>query len=193
MVMVFQMKRKNASSIYQSFFAALGLTVPGPRICLSFVLLFGMFLMVRNVANAQVPQLEKDDLSFSYVLAKRGCTQEDAPALEIYFNQNPYTGVGDATPPYIHFEISSSPSETIKSLSFELGPMRRDLKKQGRIIRAEFVESIHSSVWLTGVIVLDEAVPGGHISGHYNVATPKGQHFKNIFRTEYTVHTAVCG
>src|SRR5882724_8500580 len=101
MVMVSRMKRKNASSIYQVCFAALGLTVPGPRICLSFAFLFGMFVMVRNVANTQVPQPKKetDDPSFSYVLAKRGCTQEDAPALEIYFNQNPYTGVGDATPP----------------------------------------------------------------------------------------------
>jgi len=154
-----------------------------------------MFVVIESAVYAQAPLSEKkkDDLPFSYVLAKRGCTQEDAPALEIYFSRTPYTGVDDPAPPYIRVEISSSPSETIKSFSVEVSPMRRDLKKQGRIARAEFVESAHSSAWLTGVIVLDEAVPGGHLFGRYDVATIGGRHFKNGFRTVYAIHPVVCG
>src|SRR5882757_2125057 len=121
-VMAFQMKRKSAKSIYQACFAALSSPASGPRSWLHFALLASMFVVIESAVYAQAPLSEKkkDDLPFSYVLAKRGCTQEDVPALEIYFSQTPYTGVDDPAPPYIRVEISSSPSETIKSFSVEV-------------------------------------------------------------------------
>src|SRR5690348_14649052 len=54
--------------------------------------------------GAQVEQ------SFPHAFARRGCTQEDAPALEIFLTKVPFSGIGDPPPSYIRVELSSSPT-----------------------------------------------------------------------------------
>jgi hypothetical protein len=131
--------------------------------------------------------------AFPYAFAKGGCTQEDAPALEIYLTKARFTGTGDPSPPYIRVEISSFPGEIIAPVSLSLIQMRRDPRRSGRIARAELVESIRNPLWLSGTITLHEAVPGRQVSGHYNFTAPAGGQLDSSFIAEYSNQTAACG
>jgi hypothetical protein len=133
------------------------------------------------------------DETLTHVFATRGCTQEDAPALEIYLTQNPFAGAGEPAQPYIRIEISSPVDETIRSVSLELIQMRRDPAKPGRIARAELVEPSKDRVWLSGNIMLNEAAPGLQVSGQYDFTTPAGLTLKRSFTTNYSKRNVVCG
>src|ERR1700759_4464218 len=74
----------------------------------------------------------KPDQRFPYAFATRGCTQEDAPALEIYFTEAQFKGDGTPAPPYLRIEIASRVNETIAPLSAELMPLRRAPARQRR-------------------------------------------------------------
>jgi hypothetical protein len=123
----------------------------------------------------------------------RGCTQEDAPALEIYLTRAPFDGRGEPPEPYIRVEISSSATETITRGTFRLSPLRRDPDAAGRVVRAELVEPGHDPIWLTGTIVLSKAAPGRRISGRLDVKTPDGKNLPGDFTAEYINRTSVCG
>jgi hypothetical protein len=131
--------------------------------------------------------------TFPYVFAMRGCTQEDAPALEIYLTQTPFAGTGEPAPPYIRIEISSPPGETIQSLSFELTPLRRDPARPGRLARAELVQPGRDRGWLAGTVTLTEAAPGRPVSGRFDFATPAGLTVSRSFKADYPKRSVVCG
>ena len=130
---------------------------------------------------------------FSYVVAMRGCTQEDAPALEIYLTRAPFDGSGEPPEPYIRVEISSSPTETITRGTFKLSPLRRDPDAAGRVARAQLVERGHDPIWLTGTIVLSNVAPGQRVSGRLKGKTSSGKNLLGDFTAEYSKRTSVCG
>src|SRR5690348_18443649 len=97
--------------------------------CLSFILIF--LMACPCVSNAQGPSRKgkMNEDALLYVIAKRGCTQEDAPALEIYFSRTRYSGVGDPKPPYLRFEISSSSIDPLKPGTLVLSGLQREAKR----------------------------------------------------------------
>ena len=133
------------------------------------------------------------ELSFPHAYAMRGCTQEDAPALEIYLTQAPLVEGHDPPPPYIRFEISSRGSETLPASSFELRPLRRDLTKKGRIVRGEWSQPGEVPVWLSGKLTIDGVTPGQQVSGQYVLKLPDGRHLQNSFVAGFVARTATCG
>jgi hypothetical protein len=154
------------------------------------------FIVFTSAACAQqaAPQHSAQvEHSFPHAFARRGCTQEDAPALEIFLTRVPFSGIGDPPPSYVRVELSSSPTEKIESSSFTLIQMRRDPAKPGRVVRAELVEASHKSIWLSGTITLNEAVPGERVSGRYALSTPAGQLLDSTFIAEYSKKPTVCG
>jgi hypothetical protein len=152
---------------------------------------FGMIMMLAFIqATASHRALEQP---FQYAFAMRGCTQEDAPALEIYLTETPFAGLGDPSRPYIRFEVITSRSEAIASVTITLIQMRRDPTVPGPIARAELVQQGQGPIWLSGTIAVREAAPGRRVSGHYDVTTPTGKRFNNSFIAEYSNRTAVCG
>jgi hypothetical protein len=153
------------------------------------------FVILTIVVCAQAASSSAETLeqTFPHVFAMRGCTQEDAPALEIYLTQTPFAGAGDPAPPYIRIEISSPPDETIQSVSLKLIQVRRDPARPGRIARAELVELGKDRVWLSGAITLDEAAPGRHVSGQYDFTTPAGLPLNRSFKADYSKRNVVCG
>jgi hypothetical protein len=162
---------------------------------LGFALSIIGFVMLAVVAQAPAAPLgdNKMEQTFPHAYAMRGCTQEDAPALEIYLTQTPFAGVGEASAPYIRVEISSLPSEAMEPASFNLIQMRRDPTRPGRIVRAALVESKHDPKWLSGTIALTEVTPGLRVSGHYDFTTPAGKRLDSSFTAEYSNRNAVCG
>jgi hypothetical protein len=153
--------------------------------CVAVLILLGV-----PMARADEP---KADQRFPYAFATRGCTQEDAPALEIYFTEAPFKGDGTPAPPYLRIEIASRPNETIASLSVELTPLRRDPTKPVRLVRAELTETEKKTTWLAGKIDLKEAVPGATVSGHFDFTSPAGAVFSRSFSAPYSNRSAVCG
>jgi hypothetical protein len=149
-------------------------------------------LMMLGVPMAQADE-PKTDQRFPYAFATRGCTQEDAPALEIYFTGAPFKGDGTPAPPYLRIEIASRVNETIASLSAELAPLRRDPAKQGRLVRAELTEAVQKPTWLSGRIELKEAVPGASVSGYFDFTSPAGAVFRRSFSAPYSNRSVVCG
>jgi hypothetical protein len=152
-----------------------------------------VILTIAACVQATPAGAETLDQTLTHVFATRGCTQEDAPALEIYLTQSPFAGAGEPAPPYIRIEISSPVDETIHSVSLELIQMRRDPAKPGRIARAELVESGKDRVWLSGTIMLNEAAPGQQVSGQFDFMTPTGLSLNRSFTTDYSKRNAVCG
>jgi hypothetical protein len=152
-----------------------------------------VILTIAACVQAAPAGAETLDQTLTHVFATRGCTQEDAPALEIYLTQSPFAGAGEPAPPYIRIEISSHPDETIHSVSLTLIQMRRDPAKSGRIARAELVEPGKDRVWLSGTIMLNEAAPGQQVSGQYDFTTPTGLALNRSFKTDYSKRNAVCG
>lgn len=130
---------------------------------------------------------------FPYAVARRGCTQEDAPALELILTKAPFDGVGDPAPSYIRVEISSSPGERIGSSTFELIQARRDPNRTARIVRAELVEAARAPVWMSGTVVLTEAVPGERVSGRYAFTAPGRPRFDSSFTATYSAKAVTCG
>jgi hypothetical protein len=151
----------------------------------------GLVISAASVQAAGSDQ--KLEQGFPFAFAMRGCTQEDAPALEIHLTRVSFNGNGKPSPPYIHIEISSLPSETIGQAPLKLAPLRRDPAMPGRIARAELVEAPQKSVWLSGTVTINQAVPGGRVSGNYEFMMPGGATLSQSFTAEYSNRPAVCG
>lgn len=184
----------NSARLFRT--AALGERSPGPPFRLLAAVLSACPALLVIAACAQTPPAGAMQLppEFPHIFAKRGCTQEDAPALEIYLTRVPYRGKGDPAPPYLRFEISLSPREAIAApVVLELMPLRRDPARAGRIVRAEHVDRQHRSTWLNGAITLDSATPGKTVTGRFDVSAPGGPHWSAAFTAEYSSHPAVCG
>src|ERR1700704_6146843 len=111
--------------------AALGLAIPRSPAWLAGALLSTVVLATAAWGQAASSGGQKLEQTFLHASAMRGCTQEDAPALEIYLTRSPFAGTGDPSPPYIHIEISASPQETIAPITLTLIQMRRDPTKPG--------------------------------------------------------------
>jgi hypothetical protein len=189
------MRFKSADRLH-AWMAALGVRTSGPPLQRAFcaALSAGFFLLtIASCAQAASTGKKTLELNFPHAYTMRGCTQEDAPALEIYVTQSPYTGAGDPSAPYIRFEISSPVRETLPSATFELGPLHRDPAKPGRIVRGEFVDSKESSGWLSGKLKLEHFVPDKQLSGHYDVTLPDGRRLQRSFVAVYLSRTATCG
>lgn len=114
----------------------------------------------------------------------RGCTQEDAPALEIFLTREPFDGAGTPSSHYVRIEIAPVPSGPV---TLQLVQMRR--KAGETITRAELVEAARAETWLTGTLTL--TAPSA--SGHYDFATPAGRKLKGDFTAGWNPRPAMCG
>ncbi len=191
-------KHRGVSSVLPACLAVLilGITITRPPTqpgCLGGLSTGSAFFVNGACAIAADTGDRKLEEPFQHTFCMRGCTQEDAPALEIYFTRTAFKGEGDPAPPYIRFEISSLATETIGPITLELSQLRRDLRKPGRIARAELVEAGHQTVWLTGSVTLDEARPGGLIRGRFDVTAADGRRWASSFTADYSSRPTVCG
>jgi hypothetical protein len=150
-------------------------------------------ILVAPVAHAPASDTDETRPSFRQATAMRGCTQEDAPALELYFADVPFEGAGNPAPPYMRFEIGSSPGETIAASSLGLTGLRRGAGGVTRLVRAELFDSMTAHTWLSGTLALQEVRPGQDVAGRYDVRAPGGRHLAGSFVAKYVPRTALCG
>lgn len=129
---------------------------------------------------------------FPLVQAGRGCTQEDAPAAEIYFFAKK-DDTGEPVAPYVRVEISGLARERIPPATFRLMPLRRNPNERRRIVRAELVQKPGSSLWLDGSIAIRADNPQTGITGRIDLISPKGEAWSRAFSARYANRQAVCG
>ncbi len=130
--------------------------------------------------------------AFPFATATRGCTQEDAPALEIYLTHAAYDGAQEPSPPYLRIEIASTPAEPLRRAPMTLVPLRREAFS-APIVRAEYVGLKREHAWLAGTVTLTDGAQGGPLAGRYDFAAPNGKRFKSTIHAAWNARPAVCG
>jgi hypothetical protein len=74
---------------------------------------------VVGLAAARVPASTEE---FRYAVAQRGCTQEDAPAMEIYLTEALFSGEGTPSGPYIRVEMAWASWQMVHQRASGPGP-----------------------------------------------------------------------
>ena len=134
-----------------------------------------------------------EQLRLDHAVVRRGCTEEDAPALEIFLTGALFDGVGDPQPPFIRIEIGASAGERLTAVTLALQPLRRVAALNSRIARAEFVPDLGNRLRLSGTVTLDEVTPGSRARGRYHIKLPGGRRFTGQFSGPYLPTAAWCG
>ncbi len=85
------------------------------------------------IASAAPPQPPE----FRHAVARRGCTQEDARALEVYLTRARYEGEGEPAPPYARMEIAWDAWARAGGEALEFVPLaRRGADRRKPTVRA---------------------------------------------------------
>jgi hypothetical protein len=137
-------------------------------------------------------ELEATGDDFQFAVARRGCTQEDAPAIEIFLSKSKYLGSNDPPAPYIRIEVSSTSVETISDVTVHLVSLSRESGSVGRIARAELVDDEGRHQWLSGLLRIASLEPNEHVAGRYDFESRLGP-IRGSFRGSIVRHQAICG
>lgn len=124
--------------------------------------------------------------AFPYAFARRGCTQEDAPAIEIYLTRVRYAGGGEPATPFIRIEIASGDLARVVDTTISLVPLsRHGIDRNQRIARAELNQSKSRTVWLKGSLRLARVEPGKGVDGRYDIVDPSGRVWRGEVRANW--------
>jgi hypothetical protein len=151
----------------------------GARVCAAVLLL-------SNVAAAATGDFQK-------AFARRGCTQEDAPAVEIVLTDIGLTGSSDPSAPFLRIEIAWSNSAALVPSLLRLSPLRRPSGEAGRLARAELSEAGAEPVWLEGEVRIETVIAGKRLTGRIDVTAPDGRRLQQSFAADWIDGQAVCG
>jgi hypothetical protein len=125
--------------------------------------------------------------------ARRGCSQEDAPALEIYLTREPFEKRGEPAPPYIRFEIAGREHTTLIGKSIELAPLSRAGRDPASpLARGEFNDaSTHQ--WLRGTVTLRRLEADRLVEGVYDVKGTGDLAWVGTFSARWIAPGGGCG
>jgi hypothetical protein len=145
------------------------------------------------LAAAVVLPISGDSAAFPHALARRGCTQEDAPALEVLLTRTPYDGKDEPPKPYLHIEIEWGDFSRLAGKELELIPLSRhgvDPKKL--IVRAGLVAD-GAPVWLSGTLCLKRVEIDKQVEGSYRFAAPDKSVWVGKFKSPWVAGRHTCG
>ena len=131
------------------------------------------------------------DNKFPYAAARGGCTQEDAPALELLFTQVPFSRRGLPTQPFIRIEISWGDWGIGEDLM--LGNPARRSSDERTIARAKLSRDSRTSVWLEGTVGLTQIEVDHHVAGHYQFIEPGAANWRGTFEAGWIEGGHGCG
>jgi hypothetical protein len=131
---------------------------------------------------------------FTYAVAMRGCTQEDAPALEIYLTQQPYRGQGFPDHPYLRIEVAGRDWGQLVRRDLDLSPLsRHDTDVRKPLVRAEVNRDRRPAIWLRGVLRLERIKADAEVEGSYRFMESDGREWAGVFKADWVVRSAGCG
>lgn len=132
---------------------------------------------------------------YRYAIARRGCTQEDAPALEIYLTRKRFEGQGEPAQSYLRIEVAWTDWTRIADSSFDLIPLsRHGVNPKQHVVRGELkIAGEKASSWLSGRLVLKNVDQGRQVEGSYDLLTPDRNPLRGTFRANWIERGAGCG
>lgn len=132
--------------------------------------------------------------TYPHAHARRGCTQEDAPALEIYLTPQRTEGPGQPAPPYVHIEVAWTDWDAAASTRLELVPLsRHGVDPRKPIVRAELVREAGESIWLRGTLQLRSVDVGRRVDGTYRFIGPGDEPLNGTFTATWIDSPGGCG
>jgi hypothetical protein len=132
---------------------------------------------------------------YPYAVARRGCTQEDAPALEIYLTKERWDGRGEPASPFVRFEVAWTDWAQISDSSLALVPLsRQGIDRRQHVVRGELkLAEGKSSSWLTGRIVLKRVEMNRRAEGSYDLVGPDKGSLLGSFNAVWIESSGGCG
>ena len=151
-------------------------------------------VLLMTIAFAARSPVVADTIEYRFAVARRGCTQEDAPALEIYLTQRQFAGVGQPPIPHIRIELAWTDWVRLTDTTLTLAPLsRRGLKRNQPLVRAELNRAEHEQEWLTGTLVLRRIECQDVVEGSYDFAEPGDRRLRGTFSAKWVAGTGGCG
>jgi hypothetical protein len=132
-------------------------------------------------------------VDFTEATARRGCSQEDAPALEIYLTRERFETRGEPDPPYLRFEIAGRDHTALIGQSIELAGLSRVGRDAAQpLARAEFNDRSPTHQWLRGTVRLERVEVDRPVEGAYDVEGD-GEKWAGTFSARWIAGTGGCG
>ena len=137
----------------------------------------------------------RDSAEVRHAVARRGCTQEDLPALEIVLSRERYDGAAEMEPPvpYLRLEVAWGAWARAGGRPLTLVPLNRNVVKDAPVARGAWVADPTTPTWLTGTVRLQQVDVGRRVVGAYDVRAPDGARRAGRFTAEWVTQHGGCG
>jgi len=152
-------------------------------------------LVILTLGAALGVAARADSVGLGHAVARRGCTQEDAPALELYLSRASYDGSPTAEPtePYLRVEVAWGAWTRPGGESLRLVPLDRRAERQAPVVRAEWHAGRAAPVWLHGTLRLRRVEVGRRVVGSYAFEGPAGDRLSGRFTAAWVEARGGCG
>jgi hypothetical protein len=131
---------------------------------------------------------------FIYAAVMRGCTQEDAPALEIYLGHPPSNEQALPSRPYLYIEIAWSDWDALIERDLNAAPLsRHDADPQQPLMRAALFGEKGAPMWLRGSLRLQRVSVEQKVAARFHFAEPGGKIWSGEFEARWLPSAGGCG
>ena len=131
---------------------------------------------------------------FSEASVRHGCSQEDAPAMEIYLTRVRFDGGSVPPRPFIRLEIAGRNQAAMLGKAIDLAPLSRAGRDPALpLARAEFHGEGSAHEWLRGKITLRSVEASRAVEGTYELKGSGEQVWKGTFRARWIASAGGCG
>src|SRR5215831_1679444 len=118
---------------------------------------------------------------FPKAAAHWGCTQEDAPAVEIYLTRQT-SDSRTPSKPFIRIEIAGRDLTALFNKPIRLSPLRRSrTASNDPLARAEYNQNGNPPQWLSGTLTIRRVENDRVIEGSYDLMGPGGEMWSHTF------------
>ena len=158
-----------------------------------------MIVMWRTVVDLAlglaVALQPRDSAAVRHAIARRGCTQEDLPALEIVLSRERYDGTAETEPPtpYLRLEVAWGAWAHAGGRPLALVPLNRNVMKDAPVARGAWHVDPTIPTWLTGTVRLQQVDVGRRVVGAYDTRGPDGVRRAGRFSASWVETRGGCG
>jgi hypothetical protein len=134
-----------------------------------------------------------DSTEARHAVARRGCTQEDLPALEIFLTRERWDGAApEPRAPYLRLEVAWGAWSRVGDRPLALLPLRRRAEDT-LVVRGAWHVTPATPSWLTGTVRLRQVDVGRRVVGEYDVREPTGARRAGRFTARWVEAHSGCG
>jgi hypothetical protein len=153
-----------------------------------------MKILYRILVVLALMSVVEASLSFPFAAVRRGCTQEDGLALEIFLTKQPFQEpITEPSPPAIRIEVGLRPWNDLLEKKLILLPLSRaGIDRTKPIVRASLLSEQGTQQWLSGDLVLSTITPEKLVLGNYRFASST-EKWSGKFTAHWIASRSICG